>query len=257
MTTCANVRGSLAVVACLAAGLSSGCWEPPPPSEGQAELGLLYMLPGIDGGPDTMKLPYQALRDAGVAGEIRVLNWNRGAAVLENLTNYSSNLARSGAIAAEIAAFEQEHPGAPVDLVGYSGGGGLAILAAELLPDEFHVRNVLLVQAAVSPDYDLEPVLAHIDGKLVNFYSPADWLFLGWGTETFGTIDRTYTAAAGKNGFNLQSAVPDQQAETKVEQVCWTPEMSSTGHLGTHASMISYEWNKEYVAPYLLPAVVD
>jgi pimeloyl-ACP methyl ester carboxylesterase len=248
----AMLRVPMATFACAVVLLSSGCWEPPPPTDDQTERGLVYMLPGMGGNVEAMGRPYKALRDGGVESEIRVLDWSRGLAALANLTDYASNLARCAEIAAEIATYHEAYPDAPVDIVGYSAGGGLAVLIAELLPEDCHLRNVVLVHAAISPDYDLEPALSHIDGELVNFYSPADWLILGVGTEIFGTIDRTYTASAGKTGFNLQRAVAGEQSAAKVEQVCWVPEMGREGHFGLHATMFSYDWNKEYVAPYML-----
>ncbi len=200
-----------------------------------------------------MKWAYDGLRAAGVGAEIRAFDWDRGAAFLDNLTDYQGNLQHAAAIADEIVEFERRRPGAPVDVVGYSGGGGLAILAVEALPQQVRVRNVLLVQAAISPDYDLTSVLSHIDGRLVNFYCPTDWVILGLGTQVFGTIDRTYTKSAGKDGFDVERAAPDRQLRGKIEQVRWTLEMLRSGHAGNHTGILMQQWNQRYLAPYLVP----
>ena len=138
-------------------------------------------------------------------------------------------------------------------MVGYSGGGGLIIMIAEALPDGVKLNNAVLVHAAISPDYNLVPALEHIDGKLVNSYSPGDWLVLGLGTRLFGTTDREHTESAGKVGFVIEKAVTDVDLRAKVEQIKWSREMISSGHLGGHATINFYKWNKEYVVPYLLP----
>ena len=141
-----------------------------------------------------------------------------------------------------------------MDLVGYSGGGGLAILIAEALPKDTHLRNVVLAQAAISPDYDLSAALSHVDGRIINLYCPSDFLILGVGTSVFGTIDRSYTESAGKVGFDVERAVPDAQSRDKLIQIRWSADMLSTGHLGNHAAIVLREWNRKYVAPFLLPA---
>ena len=147
---------------------------------------------------------------------------------------------------------KSKHPEAVVDLVGYSGGGGLAIMVAEVLPEGVHLRNVVLAQPALSPDYDLCPALSRIDGKLVNFYSPYDWLILGLGTRVFGTMDRQEVASAGKERFDLRRAVRKPELRGKVEQRGWELRQVADGHFGDHFSILSYWWNRRHVAPYLL-----
>ena len=136
--------------------------------------------------------------------------------------------------------------------MGYSGGGGLAVMVAEELPEGVRLRNVVLAQPALSPDYDLTRALQRIDGKLVHFHSPHDWLILGLGTRVFGTMDRTKTSASGKNGLDLARVVQDPRLRAKIEQVRWNAGMLGTGHWGGHTGILSYGWNKCCVAPYLL-----
>lgn len=232
----------------------AGCWQAPGPTAHQTERGLVWMLPGVEGGPWSLMWAHTALRDAGVEAEIRVFDWERPFGTLENLTDYEGNLERAGQIAGTIEEYRRAHPAAPIDMVGYSGGGGLAVMTAEALPQDVRLRNVVLVQPALSPDYDLVPALLRIDGKLVNFYSPHDWLILGLGTQVFGTMDRKEVASAGKERFDLEEAVRDPVLRERVEQRGWTSRMIGSGHFGNHASILGYWWNKEYVAPYLLDA---
>jgi pimeloyl-ACP methyl ester carboxylesterase len=212
------------------------------------------MLPGIEGRAWMLSAAHRAFRDAGVDAEIRVFHWARPPLdPLKNLTDYDGNLQRAGEIANEIAVYRRKHPGASIDVVGYSGGGGLAVMVAEALPEDVRLRNLLLAQPALSPDYDLTSALSRIDGKLVNFYSPHDWLILGVGTQLFGTIDRKEVASAGKERFDLERAVSDPALRQKVEQRGWNVRMIGSGHFGNHHSILSHGWNKRYVAPHLLP----
>ncbi|MBU0616991.1 MAG: alpha/beta hydrolase, partial [Planctomycetes bacterium] len=189
---------ALVLAGLLSVGLCTGCRNPPGPTARPAERGLVWMLPGVEGGSWSMCWARAAFRDAGATAKIRVFDWQRPFGTLKNLTDYEGNRQRARHIAQEIADYRQEHPEASVDLVGYSGGGGLAIMVAEALPNGVHLRNVVLVHPAISPDYDLTAALARIDGKLVNFHSPYDWLILGVGTRLFGTMDRQKIASAGK-----------------------------------------------------------
>jgi pimeloyl-ACP methyl ester carboxylesterase len=210
------------------------------------------VLPGIEGGRATMYWVCSAFRDAGVDAEIRVVEWGRPFGTLQNLTDYEGNLAKAAEIADRIIAYQGEHSGARIDIVGYSGGGGLAVMVAEALPETASLHNVILVQAALSPDYDLTSALRRINGRLVNFYSPYDWLILGLGTELLGTIDRKEVTSAGKDGFELDAAVRDPELRAKVEQRRWRLEMIGSGHFGNHLGILSYYWNRRYIAPYLL-----
>ncbi|HNQ22298.1 MAG TPA: hypothetical protein PKK06_04315 [Phycisphaerae bacterium] len=217
------------------------------------EPGLLWVFPGVEGGEHSVARACRAFRDAGVTADIEIHDWDRPFGLLVNLMSYERNRRDAAGVAERIAAYRAQHPAAPIDLVGYSGGGGVALMVTEALPDDVHVRHVLMVQPAVSPDYDLSTALAHIDGKLVLFYCPSDWLILGWGTRLFGTMDRRKVASAGKTGFDLPKAAPDPTQRAHLEQVCWTADMRATGHRGKHRNILGYRWNKAYVAPYLTP----
>lgn len=214
--------------------------------------GLVYFFPGIEGGPWMLEWARRAARDAGCDAEFRTLDWQR-LDVLGNLVELERNRARAAHVAQELVAFRAATPDAPIDLVGYSGGGGLAVMIAEALPESLRIRNLVLVHAAISPTHDLTTALRRVDGALVNFYSRGDWVILGLGTRAFGAMDRTHTDSAGHVGFDLPRAVPDAALRARVQQVSWTPAMIRSGHWGGHATIITYGFNKTYVAPYLLP----
>jgi hypothetical protein len=52
----------------------------------------------------------------------------------------------------------------------------------------------------------------------------------------------------------LPGGSPDERQRAKLRQQPWTPAMIWSGHLGNHASILMYWWNKAYVAPHLLDA---
>ena len=219
----------------------------------QLNQGLVWMFPGVEGGPRSLQQVCRAFRNAGVTSAFRIHQWGRPLGIITNLLSYEGNRAAAARIAKHLVAYRETHLEAPIDLLGYSGGGGMAVMVAEALPEDVRLRNVILVQPALSPDYDLEPALKRVDGKLVNFYSPHDWLFLHVGTRVFGTMDRVHVASAGKDGFNVLMAVDEPELLERFEQHCWSPRMAFSGHVGTHLGILLYTWNKKYVAPYLLP----
>ena len=236
-----------------AAPLWTGCHHPTKPTDVQPSHGLVWVFPGVEGGRWSVGRPIQAFRDAGVTAAIEIHDWHRPFGLITNLTAYQRNRADASRIAGEIAKYKRTYPTSPVDLVGYSGGGGMAVFVAEALPEDVHVRNIVLAEPALSRNYDLSVALAHVDGKLINYYSKLDWLILGLGTTIFGTMDRKHTPSAGHLGFTLESAVPDPAQRARVEQHPWTPDMLPTGHLGDHLSILRYKWNKRHVARYLIP----
>ncbi|MEP0845210.1 MAG: hypothetical protein HRF50_00155 [Phycisphaerae bacterium] len=234
----------------------TGCWKPPDAVDPRPGAGLIWIIPGIEGSEWSVAQAYRALRDGGVQSDIRVYNW-WNPNPLANLTEYNQNRKRAGEIAQQITEYRRRNPLDDISLIGYSGGGGLAVFTAEALPESARLRHVVLIQAAISPDYDLTPTLTRIDGKLVNLYSPLDYLVLGVGTSVFGTMDRKNVPAAGNVGFVAERAAPDPALRSKLEQRPWTLDAVLTGHFGTHLGKAEYEWNRRFVVPYFAPNGAD
>jgi pimeloyl-ACP methyl ester carboxylesterase len=229
----------------------AGCQTSKLPPD-QLDQGLVYMIPGIEGRGWSLTEARRAFRDAGVKSAIYTHKWKYPVFWLGNLMDYEANQQSSQDAADEIIQYQRQYPGRPVDVVGYSGGGGLAIMTAEKLSPESRVRNVILVHAAISPDYDLTGAINNINGQLVNLYSPNDWLVLGVGTQVFGTVDRKQVSSAGRVGFHADRAVPDERLRSKLCQQKWSAEMLRYGHWGGHLAIVIYQWNRYVIAPYLL-----
>jgi pimeloyl-ACP methyl ester carboxylesterase len=245
---------ALKYIAALLPSWVCGCWTPPRATPSQVSHGMVWIFPGVEGGQWSVRPAYRALRDAGVDAAIEVFDWQRFGGTLANLMDYEGNRSRAQAVADQIALYAAAHPGGPIDLVGYSGGGGMAVFVAEALPPEVRLRHVVLVQPALSPDYNLTTALRHLDGQLYHFYSPQDWVILGAGTEVWGTMDRANVESSGKVGFDAERAVPDPALRARLVQRRWEPEMRRSGHFGGHIPILGYEWNRTYVAPLLAPA---
>lgn len=233
-----------------------GCWRPAAPTLAELDRGLIVVLPGIEGRAWMMEPAVRAFRDAGVDRAIEVYEWGKPLGLM-NLTNEPHNRAEMRRLAERISAYAQTHPRRPIDLVGYSGGGGLAIMLAEALPEPApsagpQLEHVILVQPALSPDYDLTAAMRRVGGRIVSFHCPGDWFTLGWGTATFGTMDRKYVESAGKRGFDAERALPDPSQRRRLEQHAWDADAAAAGHAGMHLGAFGYEWNKRFVAPLLL-----
>jgi hypothetical protein len=236
-----------------AASLASGCRNMASTAPEQLEQGLVWLFPGVEGGPEVLTPACKAFREEGVTAAFEIHDWSRPFGLFVNLARYDENREDAAAIAAKIASYHAEHPRATIDLVGYSGGGGMAVMVAEALPSEVRLRHVVLCQPALSPRYDLQPALQHVDGVLQHYHAPWDWFILGFGTSTFGNMDRTYETAAGRVGFDADALAGAPHLADRLQQATWTPEMMAYGHLGGHLGILMKGWNRRYVAPYLLP----
>jgi pimeloyl-ACP methyl ester carboxylesterase len=179
--------------------------------------------------------------------EVEVRPWGVPFMTIHNLRAHERNEATAAAIAAEIATWRRAHPDAPLYLVGYSGGGGIATLVTAALPDDVSIDRLVLVAPAISPDYPLDAeVLPHVREHVVSYASERD-LQVGWGTRTFGTIDRKNTASAGAIGF----AAPHE----RLLEYRWSAADLAVGHAGNHLAYLSGRWQAAKLLPALDPSV--
>src|SRR5690242_10422786 len=179
--------------------------------------------------------------------DVEVRTWGEPFMTIHNLRAHERNAATAKSIAAEIAEWRRTHPDAPFYLVGYSGGGGMATLITAALPDDVSIDRLVLVAPAISPDYPLEAdVLPHVREYVVNYASERD-LQVGWGTRTFGTIDRKNTDSAGAIGF--------AKANERLLEYRWSAADEPFGHAGNHLAYLSGRWQAAKLLPALDPSV--
>ncbi len=242
--------GGVLVLVALAGG---GCGRPHPTTPEERTRGCVFLVPGVEGRTWQLAGTVRGLRDAGLDWAVEPLAWEAPALPMGNLIHLRENLRRARGIARVLAEYRAGHPDAPLVVVGYSGGGGLAVLALEALPADVQVDRAILAGAAVAPRRDLAPAMAHVREVLINFYSREDWFILGTGTRLFGTIDRVMTEAAGHVGFL------DDRGELLVRdrlvQHAWMPAWRQFGHFGGHWGWNQRRWAREVLAAAINPAL--
>lgn len=248
------VRAAIPIVCTLLAGCSLTELQTPQ----RMDKGLVVILPGIEGRSFMNENLARGLNDGGVGMGIEIYDWGApvpGAGMLINITDYERNKIEAEHLAEHIRSYRRAHPGAAIHVIGHSGGGGLAVLAVERLPKDVNVSSVILLAAAISPQYDLSGALSHSKYGIFNYYSPYDAVFLRIGTGVAGTIDRQHSEAAGAVGFKIpeSGSTKEKQLYKKLHQVEWNSEMRWAGNFGGHA-----DWtNPPFVKKYLAPLITD
>jgi pimeloyl-ACP methyl ester carboxylesterase len=250
LSTILRTVAVLLVAAVATAADSSMPWWDcgPTPSVVQARVrGRLLILPGVGNTQFHLAGFVASAQRQLPQFDVAVRTWGVPFLTIHNLRAQERNEATAAGIAAEIAAWRRAHPHEPFYLVGYSGGGGMATLIASALPDDVGIDRLILVAPAISPDYPLAAhVLPHVREFVVNYSSHRD-LQVGWGTRTFGTIDRKSTDSAGAVGFELQ--------DERLLELRWTVADEPFGHAGNHLAYLNPRWQAAKLLPALDPAV--
>lgn len=250
--TLSVLRALALLLVCAAATAADGPahrWDcgPAPVAMPSPLEGRLLILPGV-GNTRFHLAGFVAAAEAELPRfDVEVRTWGVPFMTIYNLRNYEHNEATAAAIAAEIADWRRAHPDEPFYLVGYSGGGGMATLVTAALPDDVSIDRLVLVAPAISPDYPLgTEVLPHVRDYVVNYASERD-LQVGWGTHTFGTIDRKNTVSAGAIGF--------ASSHERVLEYRWSAADLGFGHAGNHLAYLSAPWQGAKLLPALDPSV--
>jgi hypothetical protein len=121
----------------------------------------------------------------------------------------------------------------------------MATLVTAALPADVVIDRLVLVAPAISPDYPIvSAVLPHVREFAVNYSSVRD-LQVGWGTRTFGTIDRVNTASAGAVGFAAR--------DERLLEYPWSAADEPFGHAGNHLAYLNRRWQAAKLLPALDP----
>ncbi|HUO10897.1 MAG TPA: hypothetical protein VM008_21525 [Phycisphaerae bacterium] len=219
--------------------------------------GLTLVLPGIESESVFTYGMCDGLHEGGVRGAIRVFNWGLPfpGGYLANLTRIDRTRRRARDVAAEIVRYQDEYPGRPVYLVAQSGGAGVAVFAAESLPEGRMVEGIVLLGGALSPGYNLARAMRKCRKGVLNSYSRKDLFILNWGTRLFGTVDRVFTRAAGCVGFRVPEGLSKEEQrlyEEKLHQLAWCEEFAETcNHWGGHIASGGEEFLAQHIAPWM------
>lgn len=230
--------------------IACGCAGEIPKVKASSTAKRLVMLPGVEGSGWQLAQMTKGLRDAGIEHEIEIIPWGRYPfGTLSNLMNIQRNREQAEAIAAHLVEIKALQPNSEITLLGYSGGGGIAVMSVENLPPDVRISRLILVAAALSPRYDLSAAAAHTDDGITSYYSPHDDFFLNLGTGLFGTIDRVHTRAAGRDGFQDEDG--SLLSNDRVHQIAWRKEWFALGHWGGHLGWLAKGWAREVLAEEL------
>jgi pimeloyl-ACP methyl ester carboxylesterase len=171
-----------------------------------------------------------------------------------NHLNRPRNRQMAQEAAAKIVAYQQQYPGRPVHLVGYSGGGTMAVMTLEALPPGVQVTNAVVIGSTMSMNYDLRTAMSHSQQGIHNFYSYLDVPMLEGFCLLTGTGDGRYTLSSGMVGFvppRSLSAVEREAYAQGLHQQPFEPRMLKDGHWGGHFGWIGPVVLERHIAPLL------
>jgi pimeloyl-ACP methyl ester carboxylesterase len=219
------------------------------------ERGLVVILPGIEGRSRLNVDIARGLDEGGVKTGIEIFDWTTAlpGGILINLTDYERNRNVAEKIKERLLSYRRRYPGRCLHLIGHSGGGGLALMAAEALPRDVHVSSIVLLAPAMSPTYDLRKALRRTRYGIFNYYSKHDRAYLVLGTSLFGTVDRHFGPSAGAVGFKRLKFkdLRDNAVYSKLHQIPWRPRMRRYGHDGGHLGWTRPRFVRHYLAPLI------
>lgn len=227
---------------------AAGCdTSQPYVSAERLERGLVIVLPGIEGRSQFSRDICRGLDEAGLDCAIQLYDWTIPLGPLYNLRAATRNRRQAEYVAGLIVRYRKACPGRPVVLVGQSGGGAIAVWAAEVLPPGQKVDGIILLAAALSPNYMLDMALANSTRGIASFHSDRDWLLLT--TNITGTMDGEATTSAGRTGFYVPEGPGKPKCYAALHQVPWDRQMARSGHTGGHLTSGATHFVTLYVAP--------
>jgi len=211
------------------------------------ERGVVFVLHGIEGPGYLNEEICRGLYMGGVDCAIKNYEWSSLWGPLHNLRAERENREKARKLAREIESYRQAYPGKPVFLIGHSGGAAIAVWASEYMTGDNKIEGIILLNAALSRNYDLTSAMSNTKRGIVNLHSNYDWFFLGVGTSMAGTMDGKHAESAGKDGF-----IAGDKQYNRLFQVGWTEKMLTAGHVGGHISSATAHFVALYVAPLVL-----
>lgn len=219
----------------------------------------MFYFDGAGGG--TKKSNYAAgvvegMLVAGYQGAGELMSWETGKGLMADQkasVEYKREKAKESA--AKIRRYMQDHPGAPVGLLGFSAGTAEAIFALESLPESAPADHVVLLGTSISRDYDMTEALKRVKHKLYIFTSTHDQM-IGTMMKFSGTADRKFNdPGAGIKGFVLPagaSAATRQLYAKKIVTIPCSDDFRKDGNKGHHFDNVKKEFIRDHVAPLLM-----
>lgn len=248
---------------CLALGLPAwaGCarsLEGPYMDPQLQDRGVVIILPGIEGESAFNTRLREGLAEAGVPYALPIWPWGSQIPIVRlamNEMDVQGNIVAGMRLAMWIASYQNQHPGCPVYLVGHSGGGGIAVFAAEALahlPGRRTITGMVLLSPSVTASRDLTEALSACELGIACFYNESDVGLLWLGTTLMGNVDGGRGSSAGRTGFRPPApgdGDAKKAAYRKVFQVDTTTGLMNI--LGAHMADTRSAFVRKYVAPWV------
>lgn len=220
-------------------------WRPPTPTQEEYDRGLIVLYPGSSNLYIEQLGFYLAMREAGIDLAIEVVPWGE---IMEHVFDPTGTqplfAARAQGEAARLAEYIRSHPGAPVNLMSFSGGAVMVYQVAAALPADVSVDRIIILSAGISSGTDLTGALDRTSQGIVNYWSPREQV-VHLIAHVFGLADGQFSHPAASLGFELVDA--------RLTQIEWSPEMASLGNNGEH---LDYLFNAPWIQAYVVPWIV-
>ena len=235
---------------------AGGCTESNKPfmTTDRMNRGLVIILPGIEGESGLNHDIRRGLVNGGLMCAMPIHSWGRPvplAGPLLNQMDVIGNRIAGAGIANMIVDYEKKYPDRPVYIVGHSGGGGIAVFAAEGLPKDVMIDGVVLLSASMSSAYDITKALGHCRKGVLNIYSRADVGLLIVGTTLAGNVDGIRGPATGAIGFDRPSSHSSPQRILAYQKLFQLELTNTNGSDSAHGSTTRRGFVSRYVAPWL------
>ncbi len=250
------MRRCLVPLAVLIPLLAGGCADSNKPftTTDRMNRGLVLILPGIEGESALNHEIRRGLVNGGLMCAMPIYRWGRPvplAGPLLNQMDVLGNRIAGAGIADTIVDYQTKYPDRPVYVVGHSGGGGIAVFAAEALPKETMIDGLVLLSASMSSAYDLTKALGHCRKGVLNIYSRADVGLLIVGTVLAGNVDGIRGPGAGAIGFDRPSSRSSPERIRNYQKLFQLELTHAHSSNDAHGSTTRRSFISRYVAPWL------
>jgi pimeloyl-ACP methyl ester carboxylesterase len=238
-----------------------GCASIPADIQARSQRGYVYYLDGAGGGSALSNWSSgirEGLRNAGYPGWGEMFPWETGLGVaFDQVASDEYKRGKATELAHKIMRFRQDHPDAPITLIGFSAGSAVAVYTLESLPTSLIVENIVLLSGSLSADYDLTQALARVRQRMYIFTSDHD-VILTVLVPISGPADRRAGAQSviGVSGA-IMPANPSPETESqyaKVIEVRWNPSFRSFANRGGHTDAVNEMFVRAFVAPLVFVA---
>ena len=238
-----------------------------PEVSGSVDREVLFIVDGVGGFQAAPLMIRRALRLEGSTLGTILYKWQFGlpGEIWTDLMWLRRNRLMGMRLARRLLAFRRANPAAKIHVMACSGGAGITLFALEAMhrrseraahrsaePIAPLVDTLILASPAVSPTYNLGSALGMVK-RCYAIVSRRDSIVLGLGTRIFGTMDRSFTRAAGMVGFRMPTDVSPQEREAyeRLREIRWSPELQKQGHNGGHTGSVSVAFLRHHLLPLL------